>query len=100
MTTLQALDLSNGPLLAEMLTKGAERLHTEPEAPARNPEDLVTHIFRSALTRNPSPEELTLGVELAGTPATQEGIARSLDAACLSRATPAPFFVSFSGPTP
>ena len=92
LTTLQALDLSNGPLLAEMLTKGADRLHSEPEAPARdpataaparNPEDLVTHIFRSALTRDPSPEALALGVELAGTPATQEGIADLLWAVVL-----------------
>ena len=83
LTTLQALDLSNGPILSELLTNGAEHLQSESAAQARSPEDLVTHIFRTALTRDPSDEELAISLELTGSPPTKEGIADLLWAVVL-----------------
>ncbi|HEX6984273.1 MAG TPA: DUF1549 domain-containing protein [Planctomycetaceae bacterium] len=81
LTTLQALDLSNGPILAELLTKGAENLLAKfRDRPA---DDLVTHLFRSALARDPSDEERALAAELAGSPPTPEGVADLLWAVVL-----------------
>ena len=73
LTTLQALDLSNGPLLAEMLSQGAERLLAEHEGqPAKT---LVADLFRTALGRDASAQEQLLALDLAGTPPTKQGLA-------------------------
>lgn len=71
LTTLQALDLSNGPLLAELLSKGAAGLVETYKD--RRADELVTHLFRAGLARDPSAEERSLAAELAGSPVTGEG---------------------------
>jgi hypothetical protein len=97
LTTLQALDLSNGPILSETLSAGATNLlaggtsafpwpagrltaSAPPPEPieARIPrptiEELVTHVFHLSLARDPSPEERSLSTDLAGSPPTPQGV--------------------------
>ncbi|HET6879372.1 MAG TPA: PSD1 and planctomycete cytochrome C domain-containing protein [Pirellulales bacterium] len=73
LTTLQALDLSNGTELAETLDRGAASLlkeHSSSEAG-----DLVRRLYLEALSREPSPEELATATELVGSPPTSAGLA-------------------------
>jgi hypothetical protein len=73
LTTLQALDLSNGQILADTLTRGAQNwLKVYPKATA---EELVTELYLRALCRRPTPEELTTARELVGTPVRADGVA-------------------------
>jgi len=81
LTTLQALDLSNGPLLSDMLAKGAETLLARFKD--RPTDDLVTHLFRTTLSRDLTPAERDAATELVGTPATPEGTADLLWAVLL-----------------
>ena len=72
LTTLQALDLSNGPILADMLTKGAGTLIAKfKDQPTHL---LISHLFKTALTREPTDEELLIALELAKSPAGAEGV--------------------------
>lgn len=72
LTTLQALDLSNGPLLAEMLTKGAATLIAKFKD---QPTDvLISGLFKAALSREPTDEELAVALDLAGSPPSPEGV--------------------------
>ena len=69
-TTLEAIDLSNGPMFAEMLTHGARELH---QRTWENPKDLVTFVFQSALCRSPVQAESKLAVAfLSDSPRPQE----------------------------
>ncbi len=73
LTTLQALDLSNGQRLADTLARGAARmLRDEPKA---TPEQRIEKLYRQALCRPPSAGELRVARELLGSPATGEGLA-------------------------
>lgn len=81
LTTLQALDLSNGPILSELMSKGAESLLLAYKD--RPTDDLVIHLFRSALARDLLPEERTLAADLAGSPPTPEGVSDLLWAVLL-----------------
>ena len=55
LTTLEALDLSNGETLASALKQGAEKLS---ERGWKNNADLVTWLYEFALSRRPNSEEL------------------------------------------
>jgi hypothetical protein len=70
-TTLQALDLSNSPLLADTLRRGA------PEVLKRVPKGdriaLLNWIYESALSRQPTVEERTIAAEILGSPPTPQG---------------------------
>jgi hypothetical protein len=70
LTTLQALDLSNGPELAEMLEQGAARIAKE----GLTREALVGRLYRRALSREPSDEERQLAMDTLGESPTAEGI--------------------------
>ncbi|GAC1474230.1 MAG: hypothetical protein NVSMB9_24200 [Isosphaeraceae bacterium] len=73
LTTLQALDLSNGPTLAEISARGAARLiKANPES---NPDTLVELIYRKALGRRPSADERSTARDLVGSPVSAEGVA-------------------------
>jgi mono/diheme cytochrome c family protein len=73
LTTLQALDLSNGQILAETLSRGAARLiAADPDLPA---EERVDRLFLQALCRRPTADERATARDLLGTPATAEGLA-------------------------
>lgn len=61
-TTLEALDLSNGEVLTSTLAKGAEALAGQ----GKSPEDLVTWIYRQSLCRDPSSAELETSLAVLG----------------------------------
>lgn len=62
LTTLQAIDLSNGEILAEYLRNGAKDLVSK----GMTSEELIIQLFRYALSREPSTEERTVLVKVAG----------------------------------
>jgi len=70
LTTLQALDLSNGEQLTQMLANGAARL-VEGNA---SPDNMVQDSFRLALSRPPSGDELQLSSSLIGEDPNQESV--------------------------
>jgi hypothetical protein len=73
LTTLQALDLSNGKILSDTLSRGAGNLlRGSAKAP---PEQLIELIYRKALSRRPTEEELATAREFVGAPVTADGLA-------------------------
>ena len=70
-TTLQALEMTNGETLADVLKRGARNLlNTQTSAKA----DLVSVVYQKALGRNPGTKELALARELAGQPVQESGV--------------------------
>jgi hypothetical protein len=70
-TTLQALELTNGETLADLLKRGAENLlATLPAAKG----DLVSTLYEKALGRKPTDPELQLARELVGQPIQPAGV--------------------------
>jgi hypothetical protein len=63
LTTLEAMDLNNGSILDERLAEGAQALLSRGFA---SPRELAIYVWRSALTRDPSPAELQLILNLLG----------------------------------
>ncbi len=81
LTTLQALDLSNGQILSDMLARGAQNwLKTHTKATA---EQLIEELYQRALCRRPTAEEMTTAREILGTPVTAEGLADLFWVACM-----------------
>jgi hypothetical protein len=73
LTTLQALDLSNGQILANLLTRGAENLRkAHPKATA---DEMIEMIYRQGLCRKPTAEELSVAGEIVGTNVSVESLA-------------------------
>lgn len=75
LTTLEAIDLSNGQILADTLDRGSKQLL------ARNwqsPQEFVQWLFRFALSREPTTEELTVLTEALGDTLTEQGIQDAL----------------------
>ncbi len=72
LTTLQALDLSNGQILANTLARGAANLLKA--SAGVTPGQLIESIYLRALCRRPTPAELATGREVIGTPVTAEGL--------------------------
>jgi hypothetical protein len=69
---LQALDLSNGEILSDLLARGAQRLledHSEQSDP-----ELIDWMYWSALCRAPAPEEQEVCRTLLGTERTEQGL--------------------------
>jgi hypothetical protein len=73
LTTLQALDLTNGEILAATLTRGAEKLLKIQGS--ESPEKLIEKIYQEALCRQPSSEELATARTIVGAPMTRDGVA-------------------------
>ncbi|MBP9903075.1 MAG: PSD1 domain-containing protein, partial [Verrucomicrobia bacterium] len=69
-TTLQALELTNGAELAEVFSRGAEKLLTVP-APAT---DVVAQLYAKALGRKPTRAEAQLAASLVGQPVQKTGV--------------------------
>jgi len=63
LTTLEAIDLSNGDTLAKALAGSAPKLLA---AQSGKPSELVVAVYRAALARGPSPDELAAATELLG----------------------------------
>lgn len=77
LTTLEAIDLANGSILADTLAKGATKLL------ASAPGDLITPLYRHALSRHPTAAETATAQELLGTKPTAETVADLLWAVCM-----------------
>jgi hypothetical protein len=73
LTTLQALDLSNGRILSETLTHGAANLLKD--NPKATSQELIELIYQRALCRRPSALELDTGREILGASVTAESLA-------------------------
>lgn len=71
LTTLEAIDLNNGQILANYLEQGGKNLAGRSW---QSSDQLVDWLFRSALSRSPSAEERALGVELLGEKPTAQAI--------------------------
>ena len=80
LTTLEAIDLANGQTLADALAKGAKML-----AGGKWPgiDALVVHLFKSALSRNPTPGELAALREALGDSLTEQGVQDALWTICM-----------------
>ena len=73
LTTLQALDLSNGKVMNDLLIQGAANwLKANPNA---SPEQQIERIYRKALSRRPTASELAISREIVGAPVTSDGLA-------------------------
>jgi len=71
LSTLEAIDLSNGQLLATRLEQGASRILTKswPNSGA-----LTQWLYQFALARGPTPAELTFAREVLGEKPTSQGV--------------------------
>lgn len=69
-TTLQALELTNGPTLAAQLKKAGQQLAQENLETAQ----LISKIYQKALGRKPTASELDASKELVGSPVQPEGV--------------------------
>lgn len=69
-TTLQALELTNGSTLAEIMSQGAQSLATQ----AKSPDELVSSIYWNAFGRAPTPEEQDIAAELLNGTVAKEGV--------------------------
>jgi hypothetical protein len=73
LSTLQALDLANGRILADTLARGAANLlKADPKAKA---DEIVRRVFVLALSRKPTVEELAAARGLIGETPTADGVA-------------------------
>lgn len=70
-TTLQALELTNGGTLANLLKQGASRLLTDQSAGSST---LVDALYFKALGRRPTAAERQVAEQLVGSPAKPEGV--------------------------
>ncbi len=70
-TTLQALEMTNGRTLAELLKRGARELVEHWTKPGG---ELVVELYQRALGRQPTREELRLAEDIVGSPVKKEGV--------------------------
>jgi hypothetical protein len=72
LSTLQALDLSNGRILADLLDRGAHNLRQK--HPDWGPDEIIRWLYDAALSRQPAAEEARTAREVLGTKPTPEAI--------------------------
>ena len=80
LTTLEALDLANGDTLGNALAAGAKRLAAKPW---ESPDALARWLYRAALSRLPSPEELASARQLLAAQPAEAGVQDLLWAVCM-----------------
>jgi hypothetical protein len=71
LTTLEAIDLSNGPVLASTLERGAKNLLGKNWVSSQ---DFITWLYHHALSREPSANELTAAKEACGETLNAQGV--------------------------
>jgi uncharacterized protein DUF1549/uncharacterized protein DUF1553/cytochrome c len=71
LTTLQALDLANSPLLAKTLTRGTANVAKHFGG---RESEVIDWLYKYALSRPPTSDERETATELLHTPATQQGV--------------------------
>jgi mono/diheme cytochrome c family protein len=70
-TTLESLELTNGPTLSELLQKGSKRLV---KAPDTDGEALIQSLYVKAVGRAPTAKELELATQVVGEKPKAEGV--------------------------
>lgn len=75
LTTLEAMDLSNGEVLAELLARGGQNLL---QRPWKSPAGFIRWLYLSALCREPTAAELDIMQETLGDKLTAQGIEDAL----------------------
>ncbi|QTN31372.1 DUF1553 domain-containing protein [Akkermansiaceae bacterium] len=60
-TTLEAINLSNGPELAGLIRDGAVKIGNDAQ-----PKDLIRKVFRASVSREPTTEETAIGLSMLG----------------------------------
>ncbi len=75
LTTLEAIDLSNGQILADTLERGAKKLLARSWD---SPETFVRWLYRFALSREPQPDELHALTDALGDKLTEQGVQDAL----------------------
>lgn len=71
LTTLEAIDLSNGQTLADMLAHGAKHVLARSW---QSPAEFVDWLYRFALSREPTPDELAVLTESLGGKLSEQGV--------------------------
>ena len=77
LTTLEAINLSNGAIMADLMRKAAAKQLAEWKSSANTESDsesLVRRLFLKALARDPTNVELQTCQEILGEPPTQQGL--------------------------
>ena len=69
-TTLQALELTNGGTLSDLLKQGAANLSSQ----KTSSRELVQRLYEQGLGRKPSSSEMRLASEVVGQPVKKEGV--------------------------
>jgi hypothetical protein len=80
LSTLEAIDLSNGQALTNLLAAGAAKLKRRAWA---SPEEFARWLYLSALSREPAPAELKVAAGIVGADLSEQGIADLLWAVCM-----------------
>ena len=80
LSTLEAIDLSNGQALTNLLAAGAAKLKKRPWS---SPEELARWLYLSALSREPAPAELKVAAGMVGAEISEQGVADLLWAVCM-----------------
>jgi hypothetical protein len=80
LSTLEAIDLSNGQALTNLLAAGAAKLKKRSWS---SPEQLASWLYVSALSREPAPAELKVAASMVGPDLSEQGIADLLWAVCM-----------------
>jgi hypothetical protein len=73
LSTLQALDLTNGQEFADLLARGATAIRSSHAD--KDPDGLIDWLFRAALSRRPDSRERQQGRAILGEPVTEDGVA-------------------------
>jgi hypothetical protein len=79
-TMLQALELTNGTLLGQYISRGAAYWHKQGTADTRK---IIDQIYLTALSRPPADAERGLAIEIIGSPPTMEGLEDLLWTVCM-----------------
>ena len=80
LSTLEAIDLSNGQALTNLLAAGAAKLKKRSWSSS---EELARWLYVSALSREPAPGELKVAAGMVGAEISEQGIADLLWAVCM-----------------
>lgn len=75
LTTLEAMDLSNGAMLAELLERGGKNLL---QRKWKSPDEFTDWLYESALARRPTKSELATMQDALGGKLTEQGIEDAL----------------------
>jgi hypothetical protein len=75
LTTLEAIDLSNGQILAQTLQQGAKNLLVRQ---GKSPDEFIRWLYQHALSREPMPEELQALSDSLGPALTEQGVEDAL----------------------